>query len=158
MSGPESLESKQSEWVDLTGLGIRGVDTGGGGGFHASRNRPGGRHNALDFLSVVGQGVRTPTGGVIVRQAHSGTADLTGVVIRTDDGEEIKILYITPDKTLIGKRVEPGQVIGVAQDIHADDRGYPKHVPQHVHIQVENQKGVKVDPTARFRPASSKRP
>lgn len=132
-------------WIDPTGGGLRGRDGGGDGSFGASRRRRSGAgvHQGADYLATPGQDVRAPVSAALVREAAPGRPGLRGVVLRTDDGYEVKVFYINPNRALIGRRVDAGDVIGTAQDIQPS---YGRNVPNHVHVEVRLNGGPPINP------------
>lgn len=120
--------------------GLRGIDPYGGGGFGAPRTKRAGDtithypHRGLDLSATVGDQVVAALAGNIL---HIGVAypdsDLGSIHLISDNerGWLLKLFYGAPLATLtVGQRVNPGDVIGVAQDRTAyhDERGMTNHV------------------------------
>lgn len=133
--------------------GTRGVDAYGAGGFGAPRG--GRKHHGLDFVSVPGDHVVAPCGGVIT---HIGRAyadsTLGSVHIKANDGQHyIKLLYVACGRK-IGDVVGQGDPIGSAEDV----AGYwelkaPRggKMTNHVHCELSsggliNAGGMPLDP------------
>jgi len=113
-----------------TGLKIRGEDKWGSGAFKAPRGDH--VHRGVDFVCVPGQSVAAPIEGVIRREARPYvTGEFSGVLIESPVCD-VKLFYLKPDPTLIGRHVKKGQVIGHAQDI---SQKYPGITP-HVHLEI----------------------
>lgn len=114
---------------------IRGKDRWGDGGFGSSRTRKDNTqstHQGTDFVSQPGERILSPISGTITRTDVDpyGDGRYSGVIIRDDEGNETKILYIDP-KLPPGSRVEAGENIGTAQDLSSK---YPG-ITNHVHIE-----------------------
>lgn len=109
-------------------------DSAGSGYFGAPR---GGRlHDGVDFTCVQGQDVYSPITGTLVREAYPYAGDLrwSGCLIVGPD-ITIKMFYMRPDRGLIGKEVQQGQVIGTAQGISNKYAG--QGMTDHIHFQVD---------------------
>ena len=129
---------------------VRGKDDWGEGRFGANREH--GKHKGVDIVTTPGDTVVSPVNGTYARPARPYTDDprYSGVMIKADDGSEVKVFYITPSKSLKpGDRVEAGKTpIGSSQDIV---KKYPatvdrRPITNHVHIQVRKN-GKFIDPT-----------
>jgi hypothetical protein len=105
----------------------------------------------LDILSFIGQSIVAPVSGLFVRVVEQISPEETrfqGVIIRTDGGFEIKMLYVNPDRSLIGTMVRAGDPVGTAQDMTVKapaENGNPS-IPNHVHIEVRGPNRVAIDP------------
>jgi murein DD-endopeptidase MepM/ murein hydrolase activator NlpD len=145
-SGSPPQPTPQAAWVSPTGLPLRGTDYGGSGHFGASRSRNGkkGVHKGADYLAKAGQDVGAPTAGLVVREARPSALHphLSGLLLKTDAGEEVRMFYVDFDRSLIGKRVHAGQVVGKAQSLKG---AYA--APDHVHTEVWRN-GVAIDPSS----------
>lgn len=133
---------------------VREVDGYGSGEFGARRKRSDGTiyyHEGVDIVTTPGETVVSPVDGTYVRPAtpYSDDPRYSGAVIKTEDGAEVKVLYIKPAPDLKpGDKVEAGKTpIGTAQDITPK---YPprngKPMTNHIHIQVKKD-GDFLDPT-----------
>ena len=134
---------------------VRGRDDWGEGHYGARRKRPDGtiyEHEGVDIVTTPGEIVTSPVNGTYVRPATPYTDDprYSGVVIKADDGSEVKVLYISPAPGLKpGDRVEAGKTpIGSSQDITQKypATGNKRPITNHVHIQIK-KKGKFIDPT-----------
>jgi len=120
-----------------TGLEIRN-DAGGDGHYGASRKKIINSktiryaHPGEDRVCKPGQEVAAVIGGIIPRIARPYlNKDFSGLLIVGKSGK-VKMFYLEPFPELIGKHVEQGQVIGIAQDI---SKKYPDVIP-HIHTQI----------------------
>ena len=113
-------------------------DKGGLGHYGAPRSKrlPNGKlkryaHEGTDYECIPGQDIKAPCTGIMTRSRPYAHSEYDGVRI---DAKRlsIQIFYVTPDKTLFGKSVIMGQIIGKAQDI---SKRYADVTP-HVHIQI----------------------
>jgi len=95
---------------------IRGTDGFGSGSYGARRGDH--IHKGVDYICIPGQMVVMPIAGVILREARPYAKDSrwSGVLIKGKNAE-IKMLYLSPDKTLFGQNLNEGAMIGIAQDI-----------------------------------------
>lgn len=123
------------------------------GGAYGARRTRGGEdygHKGLDIRTFPGQKIIATQRLFVVRLADpypdAKDAKLLGLWVRTDDGVMIKILYIDPDEMVIGKMVEAGTVLGVAQSLQ---HLYPG-AQDHIHVEVYDNQGDRQDPTPFF--------
>lgn len=129
---------------------VRGKDDWGEGHFGAGREQR--KHKGVDIVTTPGETVVSPVNGTYVRPANPYTDDLrySGVMIKADDGSEVKMFYISPAPDLKpGDRVEAGKTpIGSSQDITQKypATGNKRPITNHVHIQIK-KKGKFIDPT-----------
>jgi len=117
--------------ISPTGKGIR-VDKEGDGQLGASRGKR--RHRGVDYLCDNGQDIVAPFDFRIVRVAYP-KVDLVMKGIMWEFGSSNgRMYYFVPHKDLIGKKVQEGQIIGVAQSVSE----YYKlpNMEDHVHFQV----------------------
>jgi hypothetical protein len=126
--------------------GIRS-DQAGDGRYGSRRDGGRRRHQGLDFVA--------PPGGLVFAPCD-GTIGEPGICYRDDPRyhyvrihtwwAEIRVLYVTPELA-VGAEVEPGRVIGRAQDVAA------KHSPlmvNHVHLEVRPVGGVQLGTEGRL--------
>jgi hypothetical protein len=141
-----------------TGLGLRGCDNHGCGNFNA-RRRDKKRvysHEGVDILATIGQTVVAPVGARVVRAVERISPNeprFQGVLLETSSGFRIKILYVQPNRELIGTRLDPGQVLGIAQDVtvKAPAADGKPAIPNHIHLEVRSPSGELRDPTKLLR-------
>lgn len=141
---------------------IRGAGPQGSGEFLAPRQRKDGGvrfHAGIDYTTTVGEPIYSPISGTIVR-VKAPRPGLLGLLIRNDRGYTASVFYVRPTPDILSAlrkvtrdsqalRVVAGQTeIGRAQDLH---KVYPRSVPQHVHVTLEDPKGRVVAPNGRVR-------
>jgi len=128
--------------ISPTGLGIR-VDSAGDGHYGARRRNSKGRvysHDGIDFLLIRKQVIVAPTTCKMPRIARPYQNDSTysGAILESDK-IRLELFYFEPYPHLIGRSVDIGQPIGIAQDITLR---YPNSgMKPHVHLGI-----VKCDP------------
>ena len=138
------MTSKQSIVNPVANGKVRGYDKHGAGHYHAPRGTR--LHDGIDIITTTGQDIVSPIDGTVTRKSYPYAGDLryTGLLI-TGTGKhkdfEVKIWYMLPFQTLIGKPVIAGNQIGTAQDLTIK---YPS-ITNHVHLQVKVN-GKSVDP------------
>lgn len=124
--------------ISPTGLGIRN-DSAGSGEHGASRGSR--LHIGTDFLCKPGQPVVAPISGRVLRfpkPYSSGEYSGISIVSKTMN---VKLFYLAPNKSLRGRDVKQGDLIGIAQDI---TERYPNQgMKPHIHFQVDS-----IDPMA----------
>ncbi len=110
---------------------IRGTDGFGSGSYGARRGDH--IHKGVDYICIPGQMVVMPIAGVILREArpYANDSRWSGVLIKGKNAE-IKMFYLSPDKTLFGQNLNEGAMIGIAQDI---SKKYPGITP-HIHLEI----------------------
>ncbi len=143
-----------AEFALLTAPMIRPKDkwASAGGAYQAARATDGRsrKHEGIDLLTVPGQPIVAPTLVRVLRRADpypdSKDSTLSGIVLEAmgagHDGLRIKILYLDPDGSLIGKLIPRGTVIGHAQSLQ---ELYPG-IRDHIHVEHEVGE-MRVDPT-----------
>lgn len=133
------------------GLLIRPRDQYGEGVFGASRDGGSRQHMGLDLAVWPGTPVYPPAECLVEREARPYADDdrYSGLLMRLVSESEgvtlIKMFYISPVTSLIGKHVTANDVIGYAQDLRFK---YPGITP-HVHVEV-TKGGTRVDPAPLF--------
>lgn len=124
--------SKEKDMISPTGKSVRGADKFGLGKYGASRG--GQKHKGTDYICESDQSVYAPISGVVEREARPyPSGEYSGLVIRNNI-LTIKMFYLEPYYSLIGKKVEMGQVIGTAQAISGRHSG----ITEHIHLEVES--------------------
>lgn len=123
---------------------LRKSDKWGAGHFGASRGTR--KHNGIDIVATLGQNVLSPIEGKIVRKSHPYATDLSysGVLIEGINqyfGLTIKIFYISPTVSLVGKNVKAGDIIGKVQSLLTKFPG----ITNHIHLEIMKN-GTKIDP------------
>jgi murein DD-endopeptidase MepM/ murein hydrolase activator NlpD len=123
----------------------------GCGHYGASRKKPDGtpyEHTGVDIVVEPGGDVSSPVEGTVERNSIDpyGDGKFKGVLIRTDDGHEVRVLYVDPS-VMKGDRVKAGSPIGKAQDLSKKHKPKGKDkMTNHVHVDVKKGNKFK-DPT-----------
>jgi len=117
----------------------------GQGHFGASRGGSR-RHKGLDIVAAYGQDVLSPIEGRVIRKSYPYANDLSysGVLIEGTKGHSdlsVKIFYMSPPNTIMGKGVEAGDVIGKAQSLLTK---YPGII-NHIHLEIKRNGSI-IDP------------
>ena len=123
--------------ISPTGFGIRN-DPQGEGHYGASRGSH--KHKGIDFLCCQGQDVVCPIEwGIITRKAYPYANDkkYEGLVIE-NDLISIKLFYCIVFKDFIGKKVQRGEHIAMAQNIANKYSPYPdgEEMKPHIHLEI----------------------
>ena len=152
-----------SEWPSPVGIMVRGPDkfASQGGVYHAARSTDGRsrEHEGIDICTISGQPIVAPFTANFLRVADPyddrKDASLFGVLLRNmgDPSIELKILYVDPLRTLVGRTVTKGTVIGRAQSLR---KLYPGII-DHVHVEVWMH-GQRIDPTPFFMDLAAQKP
>ena len=130
--------------ISPTGKEPRVVDAFGSGLFRAPRGSR--KHAGVDYQCTPDQDVVAPVSGTITRIARPYSQPFTkpdGKIIWYEGCEmkspdiKIKMFYFKPDRTLIGKSVMIGQVIGQAQNIALKYNTPSKIMMPHIHLQID---------------------
>ena len=133
---------------------MRGCDVGHGCGYYgADRRKPDGTkysHTGVDIAVEPGGAVSSPVEGTVEKNNIDPYGDriFKGVLIRTDDGHEVRVLYVDPSVKK-GDRVRAGSPIGTAQDLSKKHKPKGKNkdrMTNHIHVDVKKGKDFK-DPT-----------
>ncbi|CAA6604678.1 hypothetical protein MTBLM1_30271 [Rhodospirillaceae bacterium LM-1] len=130
----------------------RGCDVGYGcGHYGADRKKQDGTkypHTGVDIAVEPGGAVSSPVEGTVERNNIDpyGDGKFKGVLIRTADGHEVRVLYVDPSVKK-GDSVKAGTPIGKAQDLSKKHKPKGKDkMTNHVHVDVKKGKDFK-DPT-----------
>lgn len=117
--------------ISPTGKKARTRDKWGGGCYLAKRgnNR---LHDGTDYICTPGQDIVSPIAGRIERIANPYANEKYSGLLIQGEWMAIKLFYFKPDKELIGKTIDKGQKIGIAQDI---SEKYPDMTP-HIHLTI----------------------
>jgi murein DD-endopeptidase MepM/ murein hydrolase activator NlpD len=122
---------------------LRGCNNSGCGSFGASR---GDRiHKGIDINVIPGSDILAPYNGKLIRKGfrvyEDSRPNLLGIEIKSDEGYQSKLFYITTN-LVIGSKFKKGEVIGTAQNMA---QYYSDSMPNHVHIEIRNPLGNIVD-------------
>jgi murein DD-endopeptidase MepM/ murein hydrolase activator NlpD len=147
----------QADFANPTGHEPRGHDAYGEGEFGASRDGGVRRHEGVDFIAQAGQAVVAPISGYVskIGFAYAGDNNLRFVEITNPALQyAARVFYIDPS-VAVGDAVAVGRVIG---SMHTLQAKYPGGMTDHVHLEVIDTKGQRIDATrmmtARYEPAS----
>jgi murein DD-endopeptidase MepM/ murein hydrolase activator NlpD len=142
----------QPDFANPTGKGVRDHDAYGAGAFGARRDGGSRRHAGVDFMADAGQRVNAPISGFVTKigYAYADDTDLKFVEITNPALRySARVFYVDPD-------VEVGQPVRMGQDIgrHATlERKYPGGMTDHVHLEIIDSAGVRIDATEVIRAA-----
>lgn len=100
--------------------GTRGVDAYGAGGFHAPRDGGARKHEGLDFVTVPGDKIIMPAGGLITGIGTAYPYSTLGAVhIACSDGIHfIRLFYLNTGRE-VGTMLGQGDILGSAEDVAA---------------------------------------
>lgn len=120
-------------------------DSWGSGAYGAKRKNR--KHKGIDLIVTPGEKIFAPFNGEFIRVArpYSGDSFYSGALLKSDDGQEIKIFYFEP--AISPGKITRGQVIGYAQNI-ADK--YGSTMKPHIHVEAYNSAGDNINPTNLF--------
>jgi murein DD-endopeptidase MepM/ murein hydrolase activator NlpD len=147
----------QADFANPTGNQPRGEDAYGEGEFGARRDGGVRRHEGVDFVAKAGQAVVAPISGYVskIGFAYAGDDNLRFVEITNPALHyAARVFYINPS-VAVGDAVAVGRAIG---QMHSLQAKYPGGMTDHVHLEVIDTKGQRIDATrmitARYEPAS----
>lgn len=133
-------------WAPVVPYPMLRSDTQGDGQYGASRGDR--LHQGVDVQVYEGEPIYAPIDGVINRVAYPYANDLQwrGLEMSGADawqGYSVKMFYMSPEMSLIGKPVSRGQVVGKAQAI---SKKYTPAMKDHLHVEIRKD-GALIDPT-----------
>jgi murein DD-endopeptidase MepM/ murein hydrolase activator NlpD len=147
----------QADFANPTGQQPRGDDAYGEGEFGARRDGGSRRHEGVDFIADAGQKVVAPISGYVskIGFAYAGDSNLRFVEITNPALHyAARVFYINPS-VAVGDAVAVGRAIG---SMHSLQKKYPGGMTDHVHLEVIDTKGERIDATrmiqARYEPVS----
>ena len=113
---------------------VRNCDPYGCGNFGAGRGSR--DHLGEDFVVVENQPIYSPISGKVIRESIPYANDPTyrGILIQ-NERYEVKMFYLKPNLSLIGKSINAGDVVGYAQNI---SKKYGASMIPHVHVQIKD--------------------
>ncbi|MEW5686675.1 MAG: M23 family metallopeptidase [Pseudomonadota bacterium] len=136
----------RSDFVNPTGHDPRVHDAYGDGRFGASRDGGGRRHEGVDYMARAGQQVVAPISGYVTKigYAYADDGNLKFIEI-TNPALRIatRVFYVNP-WVEVGDAVAMGHTIGSAKSLQ---RKYPGGMTDHVHLEVIDRRGVRIDAT-----------
>lgn len=148
----------QPDFANPTGHDTRKTDAYGCGEFGARRDGGARRHEGVDFMADADQPLVAPISGYVskIGFAYPGDSLLKFVEITNPALHyTARVFYIDPQVEL-GRAVHVGQPIGVH---HTLEQRYPGGMTDHVHLEIIDNRGERIDATrlitARYEPAPS---
>lgn len=146
----------RADFANPTGQEPRLYDAYGEGEFGARRDGGSRRHEGVDYKARAGQDVDAPISGYVTKigLAYSGDQTLKFVEITNPAlNYAARVFYVNP-KVQVGDTVAIGQPIATA---HSLQRKYPGGMTDHVHLEILDRRGARIDATrmitAEYRPA-----
>ena len=145
----------RGDFVNPTGHEPRGHDAYGAGEFGASRDGGSRRHEGVDYRARAGQEVVAPISGYVTKigYAYAGDDNLQFVEITNPALRIATRVFYVKAKVDVGQPVAMGSAIGTAKSLQ---RKYPAGMTDHVHLEVIDRRGVRIDATkiitAEYRP------
>ena len=115
-------------------------DSSGQGHYRASRSGKVGAHEGVDYVCIKGEPLYAPEDCTIKRvavQPYKSDPKYRGIEILTKNTNLwIKVFYVIPDKSLLGKTVKKGDIIGTCQAIKEK---YGGSMQNHIHVEVRTK-------------------
>ena len=147
----------RADFANPTGREPRTHDAYGDGEFGARRDGGSRRHEGVDYMARAGQDVDAPISGYVTKigYAYAGDANLKFVEITNPAlNYAARVFYVAPS-VQVGDAVAMGRPIGTA---HSLQRKYPGGMTDHVHLEILDRRGARIDATrmitAEYRPAN----
>ena len=148
----------RADFANPTGLEPREHDAYGAGQFGARRDGGSRRHEGVDYRAQAGQDVDAPISGYVTKigYAYAGDQSLKFVEITNPAlNYAARVFYLKPTVD-VGDAVAIGRPIGKA---HSLQRKYPGGMTDHVHLEIIDRRGARLDATrmivAQYRPATT---
>lgn len=148
----------RADFANPTGREPRLHDAYGAGEFGARRDGGSRRHEGVDYMARPGQAVEAPISGYVTKigYAYPGDDSLKFVEITNPAlSYAARVFYVNPT-VAVGDTVAIGQPIATARSLQ---RKYPGGMTDHVHLEILDRRGARVDATrmitAAYRPAAS---
>ncbi|MGE5567224.1 MAG: M23 family metallopeptidase [Parcubacteria group bacterium] len=132
------------DFVNPTGQAQRTSDAYGYGVFGAPRDGGSRPHLGVDFKATAGQAVKAPISGFITKIgfAYAGDTNLKFVEVTNPALHyKARVFYVNP-KVDVGDAVHLGQTVGTSHTLQGK---YPNGMTDHVHLEITNPDGRKVD-------------
>jgi murein DD-endopeptidase MepM/ murein hydrolase activator NlpD len=136
----------RADFANPTGHAPREHDVYGEGRFGARRDGRERRHEGVDYVAEAGQEVIAPISGHVTKigLAYAGDSTLKFVEITNPALRfAVRVFYVRPDVTE-GEAVQVGRPIGTAKSLQ---RKYPGGMTDHVHLEVLDDRGRRMDST-----------
>jgi murein DD-endopeptidase MepM/ murein hydrolase activator NlpD len=133
-----------ADFANPTGMAPRTHDAYGDGEFGASRDGGSRRHQGVDYQAKAGQPVIAPMSGYVTKigAAYAGDANLKFVEISNPAlNYATRVFYVNPN-VRVGDSVAMGSAIGTARSLQ---RKYPGGMTDHVHLEIIDRRGARID-------------
>lgn len=134
----------QPDIANPTGQAPRSVDAYGDGCFHARRDGGAREHEGVDYVATAGQAVSAPISGYVAKIGYAYSDDQTLKFVEIDNPAlhmSARVFYVNP-AVEVGETVAIGRPIGTA---HSLQKRYPLGITDHVHLELADAKGRKLD-------------
>ncbi|MBX3482369.1 MAG: peptidoglycan DD-metalloendopeptidase family protein [Phenylobacterium sp.] len=134
----------RDDFCNPTGREARGHDAYGEGEFGARRDGGSRRHEGVDFMARAGQTVAAPISGYVSKIGYAYPGDETLKFVEITNPAlryAARVFYVNP-KVQIGDAVAVGRPIGTA---HSLQRKYPGGMTDHVHLEIIDRAGDRID-------------
>jgi len=148
----------QADVANPTGQAPRVADAYGEGRFHASRDGGAREHEGVDYIATAGQTVAAPISGYVSKIGYAYADDQTLRYVEISNPAlhiQARAFYVDPSVE-VGDTVAIGHPVG---RVHSLQRRYPGGIVDHVHLELEDRLGRKLDAakliTARLTPVSA---
>lgn len=132
------------DFVNPTGQGQRTSDAYGYGVFGAPRDGGTRPHLGVDFKATAGQPVKAPISGFVTKIGFAYPGDTTLKFVEVTNPAlhyKARVFYVDP-AVEVGDAVYLGQPVGTS---HTLQDKYPGGMTDHVHLEITNPDGRKID-------------
>jgi len=136
----------QADFANPTGKDTRKADAYGQGEFGARRDGGARKHEGVDFMADAGQPVVAPISGYVskIGFAYADDSNLRFIEISNPALRyTARVFYVDPEVE-VGQAVRVGQAIG---SHHSLERKYPGGMTDHVHLEIMDSRGARIDAT-----------
>lgn len=136
----------RADFANPTGQEPRAHDAYGQGDFGARRDGGSRRHEGVDYRARPGQRISAPISGYVTKigYAYPGDESLKFVEITNPALNYVaRVFYVNPTVD-VGEAVAIGRPIGAA---HSLQRKYPGGMTDHVHLELMDRSGARLDAT-----------
>ena len=134
----------QPDVADPTGGAPRSEDAYGEGRFHARRDGGERQHEGVDYVAVAGQPVEAPISGYVTKIGYAYPDDQSLRFVEIENPAlhlTARAFYVDP-QVAVGDAVAVGHPIGRA---HTLQRRYPQGITDHIHLELADARGRKLD-------------
>jgi len=142
--GPDLDGDGQPDIANPTGQAPRTEDAYGDGCFHARRDGGAREHEGVDYVATAGQAVNAPISGYVAKIGLAYPGDETLKFVEIDN----PALHMTARVFYVDPRVEVGDTVAIGRPIgsaHSLQKRYPLGITDHVHLELADAKGRKLD-------------